>query len=132
MVWYIRRLVQLSVVLVAPVQLAGLLQTVHPFFDSIAHFRLHITIILALGIGLLVLLRSWRVAGLAMTVAAAGVYGMGPALGSIGPDDGADSQRLVLVQYNMLYRNRSPAKVAPTGVRPRRRIASPTSSSTRR
>ena len=112
MVWYIRRLVQLAVVLVALVQVAGLLQTVHPLFDSIAHFRLHITIILALGIGLLLLLRSWRVAGLAMTVAAAGVYGMGPALGSIGPDDGADSQRLVLVQYNMLYRNRSPAKVA--------------------
>lgn len=112
MVWYVRRLVQLAVVLAALVQFAGFLQAVHPFFDSIAHFRLQITFLLVLGIAVLVVLGSLRVAVVALVIAGAGVFGMAPALGSIGSAPDSKARRLVVVQFNMLYRNTTPTKLA--------------------
>lgn len=109
---YIRWVLQAGVLAGVAVQVLSFGQAIHPLFDSIAHFRLHITVLLVLGVATLLLVRSWRIAAVALTVAIAGVLGMAPALGSIGTRPQGDDKPLVLVQFNMLFRNPSPTKIA--------------------
>lgn len=92
---------------------AGFLAPWLPAADSLAHFRLHLTAALGLAAALLLAVRSWRRAGVAAVVSAAGFVALMPALPLWSPaDNGGQEPSLVLVQLNLSYRNRTPQAVA--------------------
>ncbi|WP_373503207.1 endonuclease/exonuclease/phosphatase family protein [Aestuariivirga sp.] len=105
---FIRWLVQAGVLGVSAVQLAGFGQAVHPLFDSVAHFRLHLAVLLALGIVLLLLVRSWRLAAAGSAMLAASVFLMSPALVRQKP---VTMVNLSLLQFNTLFKNPTPTAI---------------------
>ena len=109
----VKRIVQVGVLAGAAVQTAGLAQAIHPVFDSIAHFRFHITILLMIGLLALLVMKCGRSAVVVVAVIAAGAIGLAPAYGSLGPEPDAPERPLVLVQYNTLFKNRTPEAIVP-------------------
>lgn len=113
MAWLIRQLVQWAVLAGAAVQILGLAQSFHPFFDSIGHFRLHITVALAAGVVLLLLMRSRKTAMAALVALAGGVVGMAPAFGSLGSSPDVSGRDILVFQNNTLFRNETPRAIIP-------------------
>jgi endonuclease/exonuclease/phosphatase (EEP) superfamily protein YafD len=109
MIWLIRRVVQLGMLALVGAQLGGMAQALHPFFDSLAHFRFHLAVLLALGVLISLALRSFRMAGAAVLVLGGSLLMMTPALGLNGPPRLLGAKpALTLVQYNTLYKNPTP------------------------
>jgi endonuclease/exonuclease/phosphatase (EEP) superfamily protein YafD len=93
--------------------LFGFLASWSPLADSVAHFRLQLTVIMLLSAVLLAVLRDWRSAGLALAVSAAGITGMAPAFpawNDAGAAGGAPT--ITIVQLNLSFRNATPDAVA--------------------
>lgn len=105
----LRRLVQLGVMALVAAELAGLAQASHPFFDALGHFRLHLAVLLLLGLLALVILRSWRLSGLAGLAVVAGLVNLGPVISSQGP--AGNGRVLTLLQFNTLFRNPTPLAI---------------------
>lgn len=99
------RLVAASTAAVIVVQLAGFAQRLHPFFDSLGHFRLHFAVLLAIGVALLLLTRRWRLAFAGALTLAASAFMMQPALCCEAP---VPRVSLTLVQFNTLFSNPEP------------------------
>lgn len=99
-----------AVFLLAGAQVAGFGQAVHPVFDSVAHFRLHLAVALGLASGLVMLVRAPRFAAAGMVVAAASLASLAPAVPNA--DAAVGRPDLVLVQYNSLFRNPTPREIA--------------------
>lgn len=68
---------KLAATALAALLIAGFCQSLHPAFDSLAHFRLHLCIVLGAVAVLLLLFRAWRVATVALLTCAAAVMTMG-------------------------------------------------------
>ena len=88
-------------------------RTLHPAADSVGHFWVHLTVLLALFSLLAIFagMRRFGIAGFATAVAA--LLAMAPVLGSWpGPAEAHGPEpRLRLLQFNTLYANRSPESV---------------------
>jgi endonuclease/exonuclease/phosphatase (EEP) superfamily protein YafD len=84
----------------------------YPMADSVAHFRFHLTAVMLLTTILLMVVREWRPAGLAVAVSVAGVAGMAPAFPDRGGTEGSDVQAITIVQLNLSFRNTTPDAVA--------------------
>lgn len=81
--------------------------------DSVAHFRFHLTAVMALLAALLAILGSWRRAGLAAILSAIGAAGVVPVLGVLqAPASVGESRVINVVQLNLSFRNRTPEAVA--------------------
>jgi endonuclease/exonuclease/phosphatase (EEP) superfamily protein YafD len=121
MLWLIRRTVQLAVLGTAGVQLAGLAQAVHPLFDSIAHFRLHVSILLVLGCLVALAVGAWRTVLIGVATAVAGLAALAPAFpnNEVAFRDNAKTD-LVLLQFNTFFKNRRSDKIAAlvTSIKP--------------
>src|SRR5687767_10769937 len=96
----VRWLVQPGVLTVIAVQLGGFAQSFHPLFDSVAHFRVHLAALLAIGVILLLLFGSWRLAAAGVAMIGASLLMTGPA---IGPQREVDAPSLTLLQFNTLF-----------------------------
>jgi endonuclease/exonuclease/phosphatase (EEP) superfamily protein YafD len=107
---FVRRTVQLGMLSLAAVQLASLLQAVHPVFDSLSQFRLHYSLLLAVGLLVLLLMKSWRVAGVIAAAIAAGLIAILPVTSHAGHSPGQGRQ-FTLVQFNTLYKNPTPEAI---------------------
>ena len=107
---FLRRAVQLGVLSLVTVQLASLFQAVHPFFDALAQFRLQFTVLLAVGLFILLAMRSWRVAGVTALSVAVGVIAMSPSIGNATPA-APQGRVFTLVQFNTLYKNPTPQAI---------------------
>lgn len=84
-----------------------------PLADSIAHFRLYLTGVMALAAVVLFLLRDRRSAGIACAVSVFGVIGLAPAFPAWDSARVAkDTPTVTLVQFNLSYRNRRLEEVA--------------------
>lgn len=103
------RIVAFAVGVTVLVQLAGFLQVLHPLFDSISHFRLHLTIVLMLGSLGLLPFRHWRLAAISVATGLVGLAGLWPAL-VLPPfeSEASVSRGFVLLQFNTLYDNAAP------------------------
>lgn len=103
------RMLQLVVLAGAAAELAGLAQAYHPFFDALAHFRLHLAVLLLIGLLALVILRRWRLSVLAGLAMVAGLVNLGPVLSNQGP--AGHGRVLTLLQFNTLFRNPTPLAI---------------------
>ncbi len=99
------RIMQVGVLMTVVVQLGGFAQSIHPVFDSIAHFRLHLAALIAIGVILLLLLQSWRAATAGLVTIAASLLMMGTAIGLVSDPE---SPSLTLLQFNTLFKNPMP------------------------
>lgn len=89
--------------------LLGLLAPLHPFADSLAHFRFHLVVAAAVIIAVLAIMHAWRWAGYLLVSLVAGFAGL---LATVVPDMGAKAAvhvaaPLTLLQFNLLYNNKS-------------------------
>lgn len=114
----IRRLAVAAMLILSVPLVAGFLNGVHPAFDSMAHFRLHLAVLLALA-ALPLLVSRWRAhAALALLLAAgAGLSARGaPELG-IGPVHAGFRERQPeahsyrLLHLNLRFDHREPERV---------------------
>jgi len=92
----------------------GFLGWLHPAFDSMAHFRIHLAVLLAATGLILLFVRGWRVngaiavaLGCAAFIATTGLGGRAAALA----DDGQDAPRYRLLQLNLRFDNPDPQSV---------------------
>jgi endonuclease/exonuclease/phosphatase (EEP) superfamily protein YafD len=84
-----------------------------PVADSLAHFRFHLTIAMALVALVLFVARDWRAGGIACAVALAGFVGLAPAFPLWrAAASGGPAPSITLVQLNLSFRNRRPEAVA--------------------
>ncbi len=98
---------------VALVLLFGFLGFWLPLADSVAHFRFHLTVILAFASVVLLVLRDRRAAGIACAASLLGVVGMAPALPAWkSAQAGDEAPSITLVQLNLSFRNRDLEAVA--------------------
>lgn len=112
MAWVMRRAVQLGMLPLIAAQLVGMAQALHPFFDSLGHFRMHLAALLALGVFVSLHVRSFRIAGAAVFVLGASLLMMQPALGlARSPGLEGKAPDVTLVQFNTLFRNPSPGAI---------------------
>lgn len=91
----------------------GFLGTVHPAFDSLSHFRIHIAAALALAGVLMLVFQGWRLNGavaLALSVAAT-VATLGLPFGGLGAQASAEAPRYRLLQMNLRFDNPQPEAV---------------------
>lgn len=93
---------------VAALALLSFAQSVHPFFDSLSHFRLHMAVLLGAGAVLLFLRRDGAAALPVLLVAAAALAMTGPALQRAEPVPEAD---LTLLQFNTRFDNATPRAI---------------------
>lgn len=108
-----KRLVSILAALVAAALVLGFLAPWLPAADSLAHFRFHMTVALALAAVLLLIARDWRAGGLACAVTLAGFIGLAPAFPVWGTAKaGGPAPSITLVQFNLSFRNRTPEAVA--------------------
>lgn len=105
-----RRAAQLGVLLLVTVQLASLLQAAHPFFDALSQFRLQFTVLLAVGLFILLVMRSWRIVGVTALTFAAGIVAMSPAI-SFAKLSTPQGRGFTLLQFNTLYKNPTPEAI---------------------
>lgn len=107
----IRYLIAQSVSVLATLTAAALLLTLltrlHPVFDSLSQFRLHIALLLA-ALTLVAFLAGARLvaagSGMVVVLVLAATYPFVPSLPTVGSAR-ADVNRLRVVQFNTLYRN---------------------------
>jgi endonuclease/exonuclease/phosphatase (EEP) superfamily protein YafD len=107
----------LATILLSLPLIAGFFGEVHPAFDSFAHFRVHLAVLLVLAAFPLLLVRSFRWHGLlaalfgsAAILTVTGMPGLGPVQASYQPKDML-SPVYRLLQLNLRYDNPEPGKV---------------------
>ena len=93
---------------VAGLHVLSLAQAFHPSLDSLAHFRLHMAVLLCLGAALLVLLRDWVPAVLVALAAVSAIASMGAAVQGVARFPGAD---VTLLQFNTRFDNATPEAI---------------------
>jgi endonuclease/exonuclease/phosphatase (EEP) superfamily protein YafD len=106
----LRRLAELFALPVVAVLLLGFAQRLHPALDSLAHFRLHFTVLLGLWIAVLLLLRSWTAATVSIVLLAVSIFMMPMLFGANRTEAPAD---ITLLQFNTRYDNAAPLSVIP-------------------
>lgn len=109
---FFRRAISILAALTAFALAFSFLASWLPLADSVAHFRFHLSVALALTAVMLAIARAWRRAGLSLAVALAGFVGLGPALPDWGSAADARAPSLTVIQFNLSFRNRSPDAVA--------------------
>jgi endonuclease/exonuclease/phosphatase (EEP) superfamily protein YafD len=95
------------------VELLGLAQALHPLFDALAQFRLHLAIALGLAALLMAVTRSYRMASLAALTGLAGTLALGPALHLPGRTAEAAVFEMRLLQFNSFAGNWRPEAILP-------------------
>jgi endonuclease/exonuclease/phosphatase (EEP) superfamily protein YafD len=104
-----RRLTTLASVGAIVFLLLGFAQSLHPFFDSFSHFRLHVAVLLAAGLIAVIALRSWALAAAGGLTLAAAIAMMAPTFVAAPVVTEPD---LKLIQFNLLFGNKTPGAVA--------------------
>jgi len=108
-----KQLISILAALVAFVLILGFLAPRLPVADSLAHFRFHLTVAMALVAVVLFITRDWRAGGIACAVALVGFGGLAPAFAVWGTEEAVDpTPSITLVQLNLSFRNRTPEAVA--------------------
>lgn len=105
MKWFLGLLVSLA----AAIHVAGFGQALHPVLDSIATFRLHITVVLAAGVLALLAARKWVATAAAGAVIAASLVAMRPAILT---EEDSPLGSYVHVHANAYFKNKTPEKIA--------------------
>lgn len=93
------------------VLVAGFAAPLHPFFDSFAHFRLHMAAALGLAAVLHLAARAWRAALACAGLAVAGIALLGPARPDSVAIQSMPTPDWSLLQFNMLFSNTRPGAV---------------------
>ncbi len=104
----LRGLIGVGVLVIALAQLAGLAQGLHPALDSVAHFRLILTVLLIPAIGLALLIRRRVLASVTLMSLLAGLVGMTSTLGTNAITGEPD---LTVLQFNAYARNATPLAI---------------------
>lgn len=102
------RAFQLAAVVLAALLIAGFFQHLHPAFDTLAHFRLHLCVALVAVSVVLLPLRAWRTAAVAVVICAATVVMM---KGAWLPSPNLSGADLTVLQFNTRFDNPAPEAI---------------------
>ena len=101
----VARVLKLAAAVLAALLIAGFFQRLHPAFDALAHFRLHLCIVLGAVSVVLLPLRAWRTAAIALVICAAAVKMM---KGAWLPSPNLSDADLTVLQFNARFDNPAP------------------------
>ena len=105
-----RRIVRVAGIAAILLLALGWLGALHPAFDSIGHFRVHMLVGAAFVFLILLALRAWGITFALVAAAAVSVALMHPALPGLAPEGG--SADFTVAQQNLLYINVLPEQAA--------------------